>query len=548
VTSKFPSCCHVHSAMVNILSFLLIVGIYITSTSPTPVSVPISPTTPTESHYTTWQAEPDGRGTFSIIFSCLTTLLFCASKLLKPNILPSRWRGRWIQLAQIVAGMFVPEIVYVMALGQFCDAKGIRDTVNRKAEEYALRKGIQSQDAVERHWWMKRLWRWFIFEQEPQYIRLVPTIPSSSIKNKTTALMSRIKGLPDCRQFERWTLVHGFYATMGGFQMDISDLDSERQDTRHLRPHVLLDLADKGEFHRLNIVGADLIDKSKFDVLGSTVAFVQALWFCAQSIARVRQGLAISLLEISTIAHVTLSAFTLILWWPKPQSVNRGHIILHQPKQPRLEQGARYERILQRSNTENQVTVERKENYFFANRLGRSKYTARQARRALKHSAWREALSESPFLSGRGESLWMFHIDQPRSMRDRWFPYSLYFWATAAFWAPVALFGAIHVAAWNAHFPSSTERILWLVASILISITSLAYGFGTMVVYWFGPRRWRDFIPSSMGPPVRYGHLQGCLAVGAHVYLFLASWIGLRSLPASAFQTVDWTAAFPHLS
>ena len=135
-------------------------------------TAPIDPSS-LQPRYESWVPEPNGRGSFSIIFSCLTTLLFCASKILKPNILPPQWKGRYIQLIQIIAGMFVPELIYLMALGQFCDAKGVRDSMNRKAEDLAQ----QSQAPKIRRWSIKALWKWFIFEQKPEYIKLVHAGP-----------------------------------------------------------------------------------------------------------------------------------------------------------------------------------------------------------------------------------------------------------------------------------------------------------------------------------------------------------------------------------
>ena len=112
----------------------------------------------------------------------------------------------------------------------------------------------------------------------------------------------------------------------------------------------------------------------------------------------------------------------------------------------------------------------------------------------------------------------------------------------------MAVFGAIHVAAWNAHFPSSTERILWLVSSITVAFISLTYGLGVQVVWWVGSAGWKEVVPSTNGAPVRYTHALGSLVILAHIYLFIGTWIDLRSLPVSAFQTVDWATVFPHVS
>lgn len=125
--------------------------------------------------YFSWLSEPNGRGTFSIIFSCVSTLFFCSSKILKPNILPLGWRGHGIHIIQIVAGMFVPEIVFLMALGQFFDAKGVRDTINAIAEEFV--EEAKSEDSVEefktRPQSKAACWRVLFQKERSQFIHMV---------------------------------------------------------------------------------------------------------------------------------------------------------------------------------------------------------------------------------------------------------------------------------------------------------------------------------------------------------------------------------------
>ena len=151
------------------------ISIYIFFFASFAVSTPISPlsssSSSSQAQYKSWSPEPDGRGTVSIVLSCLTTLLFCASKILKPNLLPPGWHGRSIQLAQILAGMFVPEVVYLMALGQFFDAKGVRDTINKQAESFSW--GGKSHKDSEWKWSLGKLRDYFRFDKEPNYIELV---------------------------------------------------------------------------------------------------------------------------------------------------------------------------------------------------------------------------------------------------------------------------------------------------------------------------------------------------------------------------------------
>ena len=340
--------------------------------------------------------------------------------------------------------------------------------------------------------------------------------------------------------------MHGFYAIMGGFQEDISKPGSQEPDARPLRPHILLNLAERGQFDRLNLPAAELADKSKFDVLGNLVASVQALWFCMQSIARVQQGLAISLLEVSTMAHVALSAFTLFLWWQKPQSVNRGHVILQEPSLPQIDLMLRYQKLKQKYDSDFKAAQITKVGRFVESLLRRSRYTIKYAREIVCQVSIVEAHSQSPFLNCTLDTLWMFHIHQPRELRDQWFPRKLYSWATVAFWAPVAIYGGIHISAWNTHFPTSTERIIWLIAATSVSFIAMAFCVGTAFMGWIGSARFNDALASRFGEPVRYWHLYGCVVFLAHVYLAVEAWIGLRSLPKSAFDTVDWTKVFPH--
>lgn len=335
---------------------------------------------------------------------------------------------------------------------------------------------------------------------------------------------------------------------MGGFEIDASKSGAERPERLRLRSHVLIDMAVDGRFKELNIAADELEDKSNFDSLGTTVAFIQALWLCAQSIARVHEGLAITLLEVSTVAHVVMSTFTFILWLQKPQSITRGHIIMNQTTLPELETMARYERIRKRPDAALSETLQRKEHYFMPNHLKMTKATARHRERFLRSSAMREALAESSFLEESPETLWMFHINQSRELRDTWFSKDLYYWSTAAFWAVVALFGAVHVAASRAHFPTSVEGTLWLIASIIVTCAAVMYGIGALVVFRYGSQHWKDMVPSPNGPPVRFSHVLGTLSIGCHIYLFVESWISLRSLPASASGTVDWLKGFPHIS
>ncbi|KAJ3479732.1 hypothetical protein NLI96_g8859 [Meripilus lineatus] len=71
----------------------------------------------------------------------------------------------------------------------------------------------------------------------------------------------------------------------------------------------------------------DIQDKSKSDMLTKTIALFQVAWFILQLCARRHENLAITELEIFTLAFCVLNFATYALWWKKPFAVDRGYAI-----------------------------------------------------------------------------------------------------------------------------------------------------------------------------------------------------------------------------
>jgi hypothetical protein len=65
-------------------------------------------------------------------------------------------------------------------------------------------------------------------------------------------------------------------------------------------------------------------DKSKGDAISKGVVILQTGWFVMQCIARGVQGLPITELELVTVAFAALNFVIYLLWWDKPQNVQRG--------------------------------------------------------------------------------------------------------------------------------------------------------------------------------------------------------------------------------
>src|SRR6266498_1119575 len=65
----------------------------------------------------------------------------------------------------------------------------------------------------------------------------------------------------------------------------------------------------------------DIKDRSKGDFLSKLIAIVQTTWFILQCIARGQQRLALTELELVTLALASLNAVTYVFWWHKPLGV-----------------------------------------------------------------------------------------------------------------------------------------------------------------------------------------------------------------------------------
>jgi len=128
-----------------------------------------------------------------------------------------------------------------------------------------------------------------------------------------------------------WTLVHGFYAVMGGFALDSSGASEPFLPGSRTRvaltaaglrfllehePDLLPDISEE-----------DISDKSKADGLKKFLVCVQATWFCASSITRLANRLPISLLELNAMGHAACALLIYAMWWQKPLDVAEPTLI-----------------------------------------------------------------------------------------------------------------------------------------------------------------------------------------------------------------------------
>ena len=111
---------------------------------------------------------------------------------------------------------------------------------------------------------------------------------------------------------------------MGGFiSVDPEDeyKDPSEQGGKVLTFDELKGLLQNPEFKFPTITEADIQDRSKGDAPWKIVAIFQTTWFLVQCIARGQQRLALTELELVTLALASLNAVTFRIWWDKPLGV-----------------------------------------------------------------------------------------------------------------------------------------------------------------------------------------------------------------------------------
>jgi hypothetical protein len=259
----------------------------------------------------------------------------------------------------------------------------------------------------------------------------------------------------------------------------------------------MLDLRSSGDLVPLpNIPTANLDDKSKDDIVIKLIAIFQVFWFVLQVIVRAAKGLNISQLEIAVTAFAVCAIITYLLILPKPKGVQIPVTWMEfEPTIPIRRLRSLHQRQLQ--------------GYL----------------RGL--FAPREGIVNSVDVMGApipNDALQPSHA-------------VIYLHFGVAIGG--IIFGAIHIGAWNFHFPTPIEQTLWRAASVL-STALLPVMYSVLLVNEFFAR-----IPQL---PIKiWDILFGGLYLAARLFLLVEIFRTLFYLPPEAYVTT-WATSVPHFS
>ncbi|KAK7439921.1 hypothetical protein CaCOL14_003368 [Colletotrichum acutatum] len=226
---------------------------------------------------TNWAPEPNGRGTFGLICSCVLTLTICVWTALHLNVPAARstLRRRSLERTKwVLYGIFAPELVVATAAAQYIVARWLKREIEKDA---ANRRGGGDEMPADRE---------------------------------------------ETRAFSRhtWDMTQCFYAVMGGFVVNVPSAEVETALRRvTVTPEGIRLLSFIGKLPQIH--ESQIQDKSKADWMAKSLVCIQAGWMVAQVIGRLIKKLPVSLLEINTCGHVACAALLYLLWWSKPLDV-----------------------------------------------------------------------------------------------------------------------------------------------------------------------------------------------------------------------------------
>ncbi|THY75313.1 hypothetical protein D6C86_03695 [Aureobasidium pullulans] len=217
-----------------------------------------------------WTAEPQRRGSFGILSSCLVTIFLCLWTALHLNIphysdATHPWyikRQMWRKLGWLTLGLLAPEMIVYAAWDQW-----------RKAKK--LKKAIHDEEG-----------------------------------------------------HKDWSMVHAFYAVMGGFVVDSNEEsplypECAQRKRITLSPTGVQYIAEHHSHLLPHVEEAEVRDKSKANALAKFLVCIQAGWFVLQCISRMVLSLPITLLELNTFGHSICALIIYIFWWSKPLDVEQ---------------------------------------------------------------------------------------------------------------------------------------------------------------------------------------------------------------------------------
>jgi hypothetical protein len=293
-------------------------------------------------------------------------------------------------------------------------------------------------------------------------------------------------------------------------------------------------------------------------------------WFTVSSIARIAQKLALTNLEITTLGNIVCALSTAYVWRNKPMDVSDAIF---------LDCDATIETIICEADSS---AAEAPYRFTPLDFVSREEWIGGLCWRYYCNILFKLHWFHRRPLIRPVQHFSSFNFPQPSS-------------GMQAFMVPVSMiYSSIFVAAWNMHFPSPIERMLWRVSSVGTMAIILLAGVSEVPILFI--KKWKNKNKKStyaeaatpgnsesQGFPasstmsakqedkkIWFNHvlnntqdkdplcdvpLRGLLFITPlcvlysffRAFILIEDLVAFRELPMSAYKTVDWTLYFPHI-
>jgi hypothetical protein len=424
---------------------------------------------------------------------------------------------------------------------------------------------------------------------------------------------------------------HSHYAVMGGFAISAGETDPPSYSNRFLpyneigynndglgfidrltvTPDGLEYLASLDIDLVPNISESEIHDKSNANGLGKALVCIQAFWFCVQCVARLCQGLEISLLELNTFAHAICALLMYLLWWDKPLDIEEPTLIQGEEKLPAIallcmatEFGYRrgtfqtgHIAFLRPDLNKMPVEVPDSEDLPNARKAGSDTilkvgqslygfYIPEDESIIIDYGSYVNEQDEKRGISlhlERGEvrclqlasqaisryGITSFDFKDKDGLLQGWIPDRPRFSGLSidssfnadafkfllGFTIAGCVYGGLHLSAWNAPFPTTTQSHLWHISGLILISSGPVMAIRLGVEYFVTERqRWTcdDGLCCCLACfPIVLWFLSVIFGYGiyilARVYLVVESFIMLWHLPDGVYAVPRWTQYLPHI-
>ncbi|KAK7022777.1 hypothetical protein VNI00_016948 [Paramarasmius palmivorus] len=279
---------------------------------------------------------------------------------------------------------------------------------------------------------------------------------------------------------------------------------------------------------------------SHSDSITKGIAVVQTTWFIFQVIARAAEGLAITELEIITVAFALLNFGTYFLWWDKPVRIRHPVRVYWRQKEGSMIKGASHTRWtiedLFSTIWDGAAAIVKYVYVGGSPFCGTSKNIFAQIILLPLQIIWHAIVVLNRILLDTGIDR---NLAIPISSQLEDIPPLLHI----TVYVIGTIFGAIHCIPWSFQFPTTTEQLLWRISAVALATAPMGMGF--LHWYWeecFG--QVSDFLDAVVVIFMLAFFLANAIF---RTTLIVIAFTTLRDLPLSAYQTVEWTTLIPHI-